>query len=179
MTIKNPFEALITALASEGVLSWTIDAPQEETGEWWLDVVFDGMDLSLNWRSPSTFGIFTSDESYGQRPDEVFSDVKVAAMRVIQLAKRRQKEEGGRSLTLRDIRQLVATSQATIAEMMSKNQAEISRLETRDDAKLSTILGYIAALGGEVEINVKFDTFSGPLVLNPSTEKRRRESHAA
>jgi hypothetical protein len=60
------------------------------------------------------------------------------------------------AVTLRELRKLAGKSQVEAAEAMGVTQAEVSRLEARTDTKLSTIERYVEALGGEVEVIVRF-----------------------
>jgi len=47
-------------------------------------------------------------------------------------------------------------TQREIAERLGVTQANISRIEHEEDVYLSTLRGYVAALGGELEINAVF-----------------------
>jgi len=68
-------------------------------------------------------------------------------------------------MRLSDVRRMAETSQVQLAARLRVNQAVISRLESQNDAKLSTILGYIKALGGHAELVVRFDAFEAPIKL--------------
>ncbi len=57
-------------------------------------------------------------------------------------------------MTMQDIRKAVALTQVDIAEKLDVNQENISRLEKRSDMMLSTLNGYIEALGGKLNITV-------------------------
>jgi len=59
-------------------------------------------------------------------------------------------------VTMRELRTLAGKTQVEVAEVMGVAQAEVSRLEGRSDSKLSTIERYVRALGGEVEVVVRF-----------------------
>ncbi len=58
--------------------------------------------------------------------------------------------------TLRQLRQAREQSQAAVAEKLHINQAAVSKLERRTDMYLSTLRGYIEAMGGELEIIARF-----------------------
>lgn len=60
------------------------------------------------------------------------------------------------AVTMRELRAFAGKSQVEVAEAMGVAQAEVSRLEGRSDTKLSTIERYVKALGGEVEVVVRF-----------------------
>jgi hypothetical protein len=55
-------------------------------------------------------------------------------------------------LTLRQLRQNLAMTQAQVAEAAEMTQSELSRLESRTDHRISTLRRYAEAMGGELEI---------------------------
>lgn len=59
-------------------------------------------------------------------------------------------------MPLHELRHAKALSQATLASVLHVNQAAISKLERRTDMYLSTLRGYIEAMGGELEIVARF-----------------------
>jgi transcriptional regulator with XRE-family HTH domain len=77
-------------------------------------------------------------------------------------AKRRRKVEAraaeliAEEMTLRDLRKALDLTQARLAEMLNIGQDSVSRLEQRSDLMLSTLRGYVAALGGRLELIAKF-----------------------
>lgn len=58
-------------------------------------------------------------------------------------------------LSLGDLRKRRHASQSEVAERLSVSQANVSQLE-RGDIKLSTLSGYIAALGGRLVLQAAF-----------------------
>jgi hypothetical protein len=58
--------------------------------------------------------------------------------------------------TLRQIREARERSQAAVAQQLRINQAAVSKLERRTDMYLSTLRGYIEAMGGKLEIIARF-----------------------
>lgn len=65
----------------------------------------------------------------------------------------------GVRMTLRTIREATDTTQVRVAERSQLNQADISRLENRadfDDCQVATLMRYVAALGGKLELVAKF-----------------------
>jgi transcriptional regulator with XRE-family HTH domain len=58
--------------------------------------------------------------------------------------------------TLRQVREARERSQAAVAEKLYINQAAVSKLERRTDMYLSTLRGYIEAMGGKLEIIARF-----------------------
>jgi predicted transcriptional regulator len=57
-------------------------------------------------------------------------------------------------ITLAELRQLVGVTQAELAEAAEMSQGEVSAFERRTDFKFSTLLRYVRALHGKVEIVV-------------------------
>ena len=59
-------------------------------------------------------------------------------------------------MSLRDIRKALELTQADISAKLHMNQEAISRLERRSDLLLSTLVSYIKAMGGELNLTAKF-----------------------
>ncbi len=68
-----------------------------------------------------------------------------------------------KQMTLADIRKHKGIRQEDLAAALNTKQPNISQIEKREDINLSTLVSYIAALGGELELVAKFadgDTIS-------------------
>jgi transcriptional regulator with XRE-family HTH domain len=61
-----------------------------------------------------------------------------------------------RELPLHEIRRARSLTQVQLAEEMNASQGEISALERRTDHYVSTLRRYVTAMGGELEIVVRF-----------------------
>ncbi|MEM8777486.1 MAG: XRE family transcriptional regulator, partial [Cyanobacteria bacterium P01_G01_bin.49] len=59
-------------------------------------------------------------------------------------------------MTLRDIRKARELTQERMAELLKIPQDSVSRLEKRSDLLLSTLRSYVQAMGGELQLTVKF-----------------------
>lgn len=59
-------------------------------------------------------------------------------------------------MTLRDLRRAQDLTQERMAELLGVGQDNISRLEGRADMLLSTLRSYIAAMGGSLDLVVRF-----------------------
>jgi DNA-binding XRE family transcriptional regulator len=58
--------------------------------------------------------------------------------------------------TLKDLRQAMQKTQVDLAVSLHVGQDSISRLEKRSDMLISTLRGYIEAMGGKLEIVARF-----------------------
>jgi hypothetical protein len=73
-----------------------------------------------------------------------------------QAIKERTAELIAEEATLRQIREARERSQQAVAERLHIKQAAVSKLERRTDMYLSTLRGYIEAMGGQLEIIARF-----------------------
>lgn len=60
------------------------------------------------------------------------------------------------SMPLDEIRKARQMTQVKLAETLGVNQGEISKIEHRTDIYISTLAGYVEALGGKLEIRAIF-----------------------
>jgi len=68
----------------------------------------------------------------------------------------RAKELIVEEMTLRDLRKALELTQADLSKKLHVKQEAISRLERRSDLLFSTLVSYIEAMGGELNIIAKF-----------------------
>ena len=59
-------------------------------------------------------------------------------------------------MQLKDLRKSRTLTQVELAKMMNVEQATISKIEHRDDMYVSTLSGYVKALGGELKLVASF-----------------------
>lgn len=59
-------------------------------------------------------------------------------------------------MTLRDLRKAQDLTQERMAELLGVGQDNISRLESRADMLLSTLRSYVTAMGGSLDLIVRF-----------------------
>jgi DNA-binding XRE family transcriptional regulator len=59
-------------------------------------------------------------------------------------------------MTLRDLRKARNQTQTRVAERLGINQENVSRLEQRSDLLISTLSGYVEAMGGKLNLVAKF-----------------------
>jgi len=60
------------------------------------------------------------------------------------------------SMPLDEVRKARQMTQVKLAEILGVNQGEISKIEHRTDIYISTLAGYVEALGGKLEIRAVF-----------------------
>lgn len=72
------------------------------------------------------------------------------------------------ALALAELRAQRGVTQREVAHSLSVSQANISRIEHEEDLYLSTLRGYVAALGGELEVNAVFP--DGKFILEPAKQ---------
>ena len=79
------------------------------------------------------------------------------------------------ALELADARGGRGVSQTELAKRMKVSQANISRIEREGDIHLSTLAGYVGALGGTLKIEAVFSDRSVPLVgAGPGRAARKK-----
>lgn len=76
-------------------------------------------------------------------------------------------DEGDRLFAVRKGRGI---TQAVLAQRLGISQGNVSELERRDDVYLSTLRGYVEALGGRLEVAAVFDDGAVPLAIRSTDE---------
>lgn len=59
-------------------------------------------------------------------------------------------------MTLQDLRKAREMTQVRLAEMLGKSQVTVAQMEKRTDVMLSTLRSYIEAMGGQLDLVVRF-----------------------
>ncbi len=59
-------------------------------------------------------------------------------------------------MSLRDLRRAMNRTQVEVAKILKVGQDTVSRYEQRSDMLLSTLQGYVQAMGGELDLVVTF-----------------------
>jgi predicted transcriptional regulator len=86
--------------------------------------------------------------------DDVFAETMSADL--IEASDRRTKELLDEYDTLQKLRKALALTQEHIGQKMGKKQVSVAQLEKRSDFLLSTLRDYVKALGGELDLVVRF-----------------------
>ena len=74
-------------------------------------------------------------------------------------------------LTLQELRQNLNLSQNDVAKMLDIRQVNVSKFEHRSDPRISTLQDFISALGGNLEMVVRFAD-RPPIILKGFGEPR-------
>ena len=83
----------------------------------------------------------------------------------------------GDALALAEIRGHRGLTQVDVARVMKTSQASVSKLERREDLYLSTLRGFVEALGGELELSAVFP--EGRIAIaNPGADPAVRHATA-
>lgn len=141
----------------------SVDAPDDASGNWMLDVSMGRKRHTLEYRPGKGFGLFQENAGYGERPVEIYRTPERAAQRLAQLM---AASHGKRTqLNFKDIRELYGHSQVQLARKVGIKQSAISRFEKRDEVKLSTLAAAVKALGGKLEVRAHFADSDVPISL--------------
>lgn len=76
------------------------------------------------------------------------------------------------SLGLGRLRDQRGDTQVELAGKLGTSQANVSRIERQKDVYLSTLSGYVAALGGHLEVRAVFDDQTFELIGDESGPER-------
>lgn len=89
-------------------------------------------------------------------------------------AERRTKteERAAELATLKDLRQAMQKTQVDLAAALHIGQDSVSRLEKRSDMLLSTLRGYVEAMGGKLELVAHFPN-RPPVVIDHLVDRPR------
>ena len=88
---------------------------------------------------------------------------RTLASKIQQLPATRRKKVKARAaeliaeeMSLRDLRKAMNRTQVEVAKVLKVGQDTVSRYEQRSDMLLSTLQGYVHAMGGELDLIVTF-----------------------
>ena len=90
-------------------------------------------------------------------------------------------------MTRRELRQARKRTQVEVAKALHINQDSVSRLEQRTDLLISTLRGYVEAMGGSLSLIAQFPD-SAPVILagiaeegklHPRPKRRKRQRACA
>jgi transcriptional regulator with XRE-family HTH domain len=81
-------------------------------------------------------------------------------------------------MTLRDLRRALDRTQVHLARELGVKQETVSRLEKRSDMLLSTLRGYVEAMGGELDVVAKFPDRPPVRLKTLASALAQEEAHA-
>lgn len=168
--VPNAVEDALQAIAASMPSSRaTVDRSNNPSGEWFIDLVEGDFAIQVAWRADAGFGLFTSEEGYGDRPNEVYRQVKKLALRLEQLHRQWQGSQALKPVKLAQLRQLLALQQTELAVMLDCKQSAVSRVENRGDNLIGTLQRHVQAMGGRLELRAHFADLDVSLEL-PAAE---------
>src|SRR5882672_4445621 len=120
-----------------------VDTPSDPKGETFIDLSDGEFSTEVSYRPEIGFGIFVSERTFGQRPDEIYRSAPKAAQRIAQL--RETFTNGGAItyLTLAEIRQLMDLTQEKVAEELAIKQPSVQRIEKRGNVEVMTLARHV------------------------------------
>src|SRR5271157_346184 len=68
----------------------------------------------------------------------------------------RARELIAEEMSLQDLRKAIGKTQTAVAKRLKVGQDAVSKLETRSDMYISTLRGFLRAMGGELELIARF-----------------------
>src|SRR3546814_3028781 len=87
-------------------------------------------------------------------------------------------------MSLQDLRKARKRTQVRVAKELGIKQENVSRIEKRTDLLISTLSGYVEAMGGKLRLVAEFPdrppvTLSGIAVLDKEERSSRSEEHTS
>ncbi len=170
----NPMEVLAKLLSSKlPDADVELIRPREPDGRWTLDVERDGWLGVVIWTRERGFAVTARavDEdpvAYGTGADEGYpaDDAAEIAGRVEALLKEKRTTTPPRAVVLRELRSRLNLSQVEVAKRAECTQGALSKLERRGDMPVSTLARIVKAMGGDLELWVRFPNESPVRLLH-------------
>ena len=72
-------------------------------------------------------------------------------------------------IALNELREHRGITQEQVAAQLATSRPNVSRIEREDDVRMTTLMRYVEALGGELEIIVRFPDGASLEILGPSS----------
>jgi len=102
-----------------------------------------------------------------------FSELEAKMSPESRIRARQKADQMIREMPLEELRAARDLTQEQLAKVLNTNQSAVSKLERRTDMYLSTLRGFIRAMGGELEIRAVFPD-SGTVVISGFEELGKR-----
>jgi DNA-binding XRE family transcriptional regulator len=148
-------------------------SPRDPDGRWVLDVEHDGWLAVVVWVPRRGFGMtvrpMDDPSAYGEGPDVAYpADAEQLVDSVVTHLRGKRRTSPPRSVALRELRARCGATQAEVAARLSVKQGTVSKLERRERLDVGTLSELVAAMGGELELWVRFPD-DAPVRLSPPT----------
>jgi len=146
-----------------------LDPPANPAAPWFLDARLGGHALVVEWRPGVGFGISSvadgAPDSYGDgAPDEFVADADDALERIVELLAGGKRTSPPKTIDLRRLRERKLVTQEELADLLAVRQATVSKLERRGGGiSVEDLRSVVRALGGELELTVRFSKTSDPI----------------
>lgn len=145
----------------------TIRKPRPGRGEWRIAVQDGGFATTVTWTEDIGFGFRLDEAAQATRPSEAYGDPKLAAIRLRMLRDAFLAHGALAAMSLADVRKLIGRKQRDVAVRLVASQASVSRLESRRNPTLGTLRDFVEAIGGQLEVRVRFPEVDVQLGLPP------------
>jgi DNA-binding XRE family transcriptional regulator len=147
-----------------------LDPPANPTAPWFLDARLGTSGVIVEWRPALGFGVSSRRGGpYGDdSPDEFFPHLDGAVDRVVELLTEGTQTAPPERLDLKAMRERKFVTQQELAALVGVKQGTISKLERREaeEVGIGVLRSVARALGGELEVNVRFAERSVAVVLS-------------
>ena len=152
--------------------------PRDPKGRWTLEVEHAGWLAVVLWLPSRGFGLHAGpldDEAgYGENLDEAYpGDAHDLADHIVGLLTTRTRTSPPRSVALKELRARCGLTQADVAKRLSMRQGTISKLERSARLDVDKLSELVKAMGGELELWVRFPDDAPVKLLGPPTRRRR------
>lgn len=139
-----------------------VDPGLQPSAPSWVDLMKGEKKATIEYRPKLGFGLYPlATAGYGTGPREVYRALAPLLTRIEKYFAASKSD----LLSLRDVRELCSVTQEQLATITGKNQSAISKLESREDLLMTTLVEFVEALGGTVDITVHCDEFDVPLYV--------------
>ena len=91
----------------------------------------------------------------------------------------RARELIAEEMSLQDLRKAIGKTQVAVAKRLRVGQDAVSKLETRSDMYISTLRGFVKAMGGELELIAHFPNHPPVRLSEPTTASSHKRRKAA
>lgn len=78
-------------------------------------------------------------------------------------------------IALNELRERRGITQEQVATQLETSRPNVSRIEREDDVRVTTLQRYVAALGGDLELVVRFPDGSREMLLSARAGTRRSQ----